>query len=1104
MEAKTKTGMRRTVLLALPLIGAAIALDLMLVTMSWAGDALGAESCSLLTAPLTRPHDPHSGVYTMYDTLTPADVPTVTYDWVEIRDSADYVWNLGGSGYADVSDPYPIGFFFPFYDDFYTHFRISEKGYVFFEKEGIPVGSGRGWPDPIPGNNLTGTDAANNFIAPFAAHLYGYPGLSHVYVRNDSSPRRTIIEFENVVWCCGRYNPRTFEIILEPDGGIQMQYLKITNFAGTLDESPSRSFVVGLENLDGSAGDVYTQGLQFIPDATDYWQDQMAIRFQPHFTGAQAIFMPSSQAIWDDPGNSITTTTNLYLGASEEVTRSFTLTHTLVVSSSVSDSAWEGGITYPTSIAAVTGTYSSTVPIVVSIPSSVTDTDDMATLTITAASFDATPFISATFTLNYGPAHRDLQIDKTLDPDIPPAPDGAFRYGLAVVNTDYADSDRAAIAHGVVVTDLLPPGVVYEDCRRTYWWHGCGSMVTTATVGSQTIVTVNLDTMFIDEVENLWLELRNTGNGVGSVVDNTAHVTMTGNVELGAGPNNHDGITFTVATTQTELIVYKDYWYDNDFVAAGQAIPFNVEFYNDGRDDHVGNVPLFDATIVDLLPENTTFSRAYLYYNGPELVPDVEGPITPTAGGPMSRTLTFAIPLVDNGWWNYARLEVWINIPPTVPIGTRLTNVVTISHGASTATSDETVEIASSYVDPFVDKEPSRDESGNVILPGPGQDYTYWISYGNRSVLSDVSNVVITDTLPPSVTLVSVSAARYLSGPVTSVSPEGLVQLTWYTGTGPGIPRSWVGQIALVVRIDEDAHPGTKLANHIVITYSDSYTPSTTADDTDVVTIEVASDLERSQKLVGDPTPDAGESVEYTLIVSNTSLANTISFTVSDVLPVGLAYLDHYTPTTGTVTTGANALLWTGEVSPTDEVTLTFRATITDTAYAGQVIRNTAIISGGGIRLERWADITIARGVFDNSVKDVSAAGEIASGDTITYTIIARNDGSTSRVVTVTDSLPPSVTLISSSFHPPTGTTILPPGIAPRAFAWTVNVEGNNSERLDFQVTVTEGLTIGVTITNVAYLDDGLPHGPLPLAKAFTIGRRPGNWVYMPLVFRDY
>jgi hypothetical protein len=43
-----------------------------------------------------------------------------------------------------------------------------------------------------------------------------------------------------------------------------------------------------------------------------------------------------------------------------------------------------------------------------------------------------------------------------------------------------------------------------------------------------------------------------------------------------------------------------------------------------------------------------------------------------------------------------------------------------------------------------------------------------------------------------------------------------------------------------------------------------------------------------------------------------------------------------------------------------------------------------------------------------------------------------------------------------------------------------------------------------VTITNVAYLDDGLPHDPLPLAVPFTVGERPGYWAYMPLVFRGY
>ena len=1091
--AKTKMNVRPVTILrlALPFIGAAAILTLVLTSVSWARDGLLTASPAPPVAPASRPHDPYSGVYTMYDTLTPADIPTATYEWVEIRHSRDYRWDLGGWGW-EPSNPIPIGFIFPFYDDFYTHFRISERGYIFFEKEGVWVGSGRGWPDLIPNNNLTGTDAANNFIAPFAANLFGYPELSHVYVRSDSNPRRTIIEFENVVWCCDRYNPRTFEIVLYPDGRIDFQYLKITNFAGTLDEDLGRSFVVGLENLDGSLGDVYTQGLRFAPDALDYWQDEMAIRFQPNFTGVQAIFIPDNQAIWDDPGNTITATAHLYLGAGEEVTRSFTLTHTLIVSSSVSAAEWENGVIYPTSIPPITGTYSRTLPVVVRIPSGVVDVDDMATLTITAQSADATPFVSATYSLRYGPAHRDLQIVKTLAPDVPPAEGGALRYRLAILNTDYDDSGRAAVARGVVVTDVLPARVAYEDCRRAYYSY-CGSMITTTVVASQTIVTLDLGRMYIDETETVWLELRNTGNGVGTVVSNTARVTTTESVELGAGSNNQSEVTFTVASSATNLAIYKDYPYDDNFVAAGQAVPFNIWFYN------ADNVPLYGATVVDLLPENTSFDRAYLNYDGPELIPDVEGPITPTIGGPMSRTLTFAIPFIDNGHWNEAHLQVWAHVPQTMPLGTSLTNLVTISHGTDQVSATATIEIASSYIDPFVDKEPSWDENDDVILPAAGQDYAFWINYGNRSMLTDAANVTITDTLPTSVTLVNVSAAPYLTGPVTSVSPEGLVQLTWRAD--PHLPRGWMGQMAVVVHVDEGVRPGTELANRVEITYTDAvYMPSTTLDDVDVVTVEVASVLERSQKLVDDPAPNAGELVAYTLVVSNASLTNTLSYTVSDALPAELSYVGHYTPTTGTVVADPRSILWTGEVVARGTVTLTFQAAITELAHAGQVIRNTAHISAAGVYLERWREVTVMGSIFHNSEKTHSPTGGIVSGDRITYTLVVQNDGTTTHVVTVTDSLPPSVTLVGGSFVPTTGTVLLP-GSPSRVLTWTPSVAGGTSERLDFQVTVTEGLTEGMMITNVAYLDDGLSQDPLLLATAFTIGELPG--VYLPIVLRN-
>lgn len=1082
---------KRTALLALSFGVASIAL---LGLFAALGARIAVHAAPSL-APLRRPHSPSSGFYTMYDTLTPADVPTATYAWVEIRDDYDYRWDLGGrySGSGDTSAPVPIGFFFPFYRDFYTHFRISEKGYIFFEKEGVNVGSGRGRPDLIPSNNLTGTDAANNFIAPFADDLYGYPGISHVYVRTDTSPRRTIIEFENLVWCCGLYNPRTFEIILYPSGAIEMQYRKITNFSGPLDEALKKTVIVGLENLDGSAGDVYTQGL-FIPTATEFWQDGMAIRFEPNFTATQAVFFPAHAAIWDDPGRLITTTANLYLGAGEDIMRSFRLTYTLAVSSNVPAAVWAENIACPLAVAAISGTYSTTLQFVVGIPVSVTDVNDTAIVTFTAESTDYPPYISATFTLTYGPAWRDLQITKRLDPAIAPAQGGALRYQLVVTNTDYAASGRAAVAHGVVVTDLLPPGVEYEDCRIVYDWADCGGMVTTDTLGSQTVVTLDLGTLGVDEVERIWIEARNY-NASGTF-NNTAHVTTTTDVELGDGPNNHASAQFTVAAAASELSVRKHYPYS--YVAAGQAVPFDIYFYNDGSRGHTGNSVRYGVMLTDLLPDGTSFAWATLDYAGPELVPGAEGPITPAIGAPLSRTLVFTIPFADNGYWNEAHLRLWVNIPSTIPLGTRLTNTVTISDGISSDSDIEVVTVASSYVDPFVDKEPLRDQAGYIIAPEPGMDYTYWITYGNRSMLIPATGVMLTDTLPLSVTLVSASPTPYLTGPLTSTLPDGRVQLTWLP-TGEDIPPGWVGQIVVIVHIGSDVPRGTQIVNQIVITYTGEYAPATTLDDTDIVTVEIASDLEGSRKSVRNATPAAGETVEYSIVLSNASLSQVMPFTVSDVLPVGLlAYAGHDAPMTGTVSAGNNAILWTGQILTNAEVTLTFRAVVTEVAYAGQVIRNTAVIASSDLVLLRHADVTVAHSVWSGSGKTPSIA-RVSGGGTFSYTVTVSNSGSLSRPVTITDRLPPSLTLVSDSLAPSAGSVIT--SSDGRTITWTVSTGGQSSEQLAFRVAVMQGLEEGTIIENVAYLDDGYAPQPLALRAIVTIGRF--YPLYLPLVMRQ-
>ncbi|MBN1994207.1 MAG: DUF11 domain-containing protein [Anaerolineae bacterium] len=1044
-------------------------------------------------APPARPANPGSSVYTLYDNLwIPSEDPPAHYEWVEINNSADYAWDLGDPDEENnVSPNFPIGFIFPFYNDFYTQFRVSEKGFIFFEHPNVDVGPGTALPDIIadqtPGGIPNDTD---NFIAPFAGDLFGYPGISRVYIRNDTSPRRAIIEFENVVWCCGPYNPRTFQIILYPSGDIDVQYRKITNFSGNLDDG--QTVRLGLENLEGTEGDVYNQGLFNDIDAAvpAYLQDSLDVYYNAEFTAPHVIFWPDSERIWDDPGHPINVSANLYLAAPETVTRSFNImTSSLVVSSILPASTWADNITHTTFVPVFSGTYSATVQFVLTVPVGA-NFWDVATATFVAESVESPP-TTDTFTVVYGPAHRDLQIQKDLNPNIWPASGGAFRYRLIITNTDYNNSDRAAIARSVVVTDLLQTGVAYEDCRRQPYYQSCGGAAATSTVAGGTVFTLTVGDMNIDETRTIYLELRD--NGAFRPINNTAHITLTDGIELGDGPNNHDSSApINAADPQQDLHIEKHYWYNNDYVAAGQSIPFDIDLYNDGSTGHSGNVPVDNVVVVDVLPEDTTFDRAELYYEGPALSP--EGSIAPTISGPMSRTLTFTVPKVDNGYWNELHLIVWISIPPTIPVGTYLTNTATVQNGPSAT---ETVIIGSNYIDPFVDKGPTPDYDGNIVQPEPGKSYTYWITYGNRSVLTQATNFIISDTLPASVTLVSASPGDYLTGPFIS-AVSGQTVISWYTST---LPAGAMGEVMIMVDLDSDVPPGTELANTIVATYTGTFTPSTTDDDTDVFTIEVASDFNGSQKLVNNPTPSAGSEVEYTILISNTGAATT--YTVIDTLPPELTYVSSSDPQPATTpppgTAGGN-ITWAGSINENSQVELKFRARITETAVTGDVISNTAnIATAGGVKINRRVDVTVAGGVFANSSKTVTP-NPVARGGQVEYTLTISNSGSAAGAITVTDSLPPSVTL-PSAFNPSAG-SVTPPGGGSRVFTWTATVGANRSETLRFEVTVSTAVTNGDRIENVAWLETGGVSVSIPLRSTLLIQEVSGG-IYLPIIVKQ-
>jgi subtilisin family serine protease len=170
------------------------------------------------------------------------------FDWVDISSvgtaipfAADDA-NLG---------PYPIGFTFEFYGNYFDSFRACSNGWLSFTSTLTAYSN-----QPLPN---AGTGVPENLIAPFWDDLTLLTsGAAYYY--NDGT--RLIVEYVAVPHYTSG-GPYTFEVMLYPNGDIVYQYLTVTD--------PTNSVTVGTQN------DAKTDGLQVVYNA-DYVHDNLAVR----------------------------------------------------------------------------------------------------------------------------------------------------------------------------------------------------------------------------------------------------------------------------------------------------------------------------------------------------------------------------------------------------------------------------------------------------------------------------------------------------------------------------------------------------------------------------------------------------------------------------------------------------------------------------------------------------------------------------------------------------------------------------------------------------------------------------------------------------------
>jgi len=233
---------------------------------------------------------------------------------------------------------------------------------------------------------------------------------------------------------------------------------------------------------------------------------------------------------------------------------------------------------------------------------------------------------------------------------------------------------------------------------------------------------------------------------------------------------------------------------------------------------------------------------------------------------------------------------------------------------------------------------------------------------------------------------------------------------------------------------------------------SPSPLPSTQGNNSDSAALTVqGADLAVS-KTVNDPIPNEGDTITYTITLTNNGPDTATNIVISDLLPAGVTYSSD-TPSQGTYASGSG--LWTvGTLANAASATLDISATV-DSGTAAQTITNTASVSSvdqgdqtpannsdSAALQVQGADLAVTKIVNDPIPNE---------GDTITYTITLTNNGpDTATNIVISDLLPAGVT--HSSDTPSQGTYDDVSG------DWSVGSLANAaSATLDISATVNSG-----------------------------------------------
>jgi uncharacterized repeat protein (TIGR01451 family) len=482
----------------------------------------------------------------------------------------------------------------------------------------------------------------------------------------------------------------------------------------------------------------------------------------------------------------------------------------------------------------------------------------------------------------------DLQITKTDEPD-PVAAGDVLSYTIEIINNGPFN------AEGVKVIDILSENVTYQSATPSK------GMI------SELSGNVTWDVGNLAASDNATLTINVTAPEEPGIIFNTANVSSLTGDPLPANNSASENTTIVPPNTTDLEITKTD---DRDPVATGDELTYTITVTNNGPID------TSDVNVTDVLPAGVTFQSN-----------------NQTAGDAnyASGNVTWHIDNMAAGVSENLTIKVTAPAEPVIIFNTaNVSSAVADPIPANNYVSENTTVASPDSADVQITKSDDPDPAAT------GSIFAYTLTVTNNGP-GDAYEVNVLDNLPAGVEFQS-----FITTTGTPIHDAG--SINWNIGE-----LGYGSSATLTILVKAPAEPITLFNTAIVAAETADPVPgnNTATATTTVEYVPIFTDLQIVKTDIPDPVI-AGNSLTYTLTVTNNGPGTATGIEVSDVLPAGVVY-QNALPSAGTHIYAEGTVTWyIDSLEAGESASMPVYVTAPETSG---LITNTATVTGNEVDL---------------------------------------------------------------------------------------------------------------------------------------------------------